>query len=474
MNNITLFDTILKYFLIQNKNNSFSFADLEESIVNFGDNTTLNLYKYIIEKIDLDFKYSDERKEKYDIKETYSRTLLTSIGPLNLSLTRYKDKDTGKSYYYTREILNMIPYQRLTLTAEYKIVKYAMEFNMAQAGRLAIRNHEVSRSLVAKIVKNLKGSLHEKPPEKKKFIKVIYVEVDEVHANLQNKNKQKGEPSKNKICLCMYVHEGYVNENSKRKVKKNPHYFSSAELSYEELYEVVYEYIDSHYILNKEVTIFISGDGGRGIKTYNSAFPTAIYVSDHFHYKKHMKTIFKNQNNIIKFADEYIRNNNIEAFKELIKIQIQKYPEQKKPILMIQKLFLSNIEGIKNQNHPLYKAHCSMEGTISSKYARYITSSPYAFSIQGLANKLKLLTLKANKHELTFDDYIMLKYSSDEQKEIVDKIKKLVNIKCSINLYDKPRETYIPTAPKFKLDDISLEDYKNNLIKSRNQFPLLY
>ena len=52
-----------------------------------------------------------------------------------------------------------------------------------------------------------------------------------------------------------------------------------------------------------------------------------------------------------------------------------------------QTLFLNNLDGIKNQHHELYYCHCSMEGHVSNKYARYITSFPYAFSIDELENK---------------------------------------------------------------------------------------
>ena len=474
MNNITLFDTFLKYFLKENANSPLSFSNLEKNIVDFGDKSILNFYKYIIEKIDLDYKNSNERKEKYYVKETYSRTLLTSLGPLTLSLTRYKHKETGKSYCYTRECLNILPYQRLTHFAEYKLVKNSIEYNMSQAARITFRNHEVSRSLVSRLIGKLNGSIHENVPLKKKFVKVIYIEVDEIHANLQNKKKDKDEPSKNKVCPVMYVHEGYVNENAKRKVKKNCHYFATADLSYEQLYDVVYEYIDSHYILNNDVTIFISGDGGSGIKTYSSAFPTAIYVSDRFHYKKKMKVIFKTEKRILKFADSYIRNNNLTAFQQLIDIQIKKYPFQKEVIQKAKDYIINNIEGIKNQDHPLYKAPCSMEGTISSKYARYITSSPYAFSQKGLKNKLKMLTLRANKHELTFDDFIMLKYSTDEQTEIVNKINELVNIKSKIKLKNEIGTSFVPTVKSFKLDDITLNDYVSNLIKNRRQIKFIF
>lgn len=474
MNNITFFQSYLKYFLEKIGDISLSFANLEDNIVKFTDETALDFYKFIIEKIDLDYKNSDERKEKYVVKETYSRTLLTSLGPITLSLTRYKDRETGKSYCYTRDILNILPYQRLTIYAKYKLVKNSTEFNMSQAARNGIRNHEVSRSTVSRLVGKLHGSVHERKPEKKKFINVIYIEVDEIHANLQNKNKKKNDLPKNKICPVMCVHEGYINENAKRKVKKNTHYFSSAKLTYENLYDVVYEYIDSHYILNENVTIFISGDGGKGIKTYDTAFPTAIYVADRFHYKKKMKVIFKTENSILKIADEYIRNNNINDFQKLVNIQLEKYPDQKDSVEKCKKYILNNVDAIKNQDHPLYKAPCSMEGTISSKYARYITSSPYSFSLNGLENKLKILTLRANKHELTFDDFIMLSYSSDEQLEIVNKINELMNIKSKINLTDKTKDSFVPTTRPFKLDDLPLNDYVTNLTTPRKDTKLLF
>ena len=54
-----------------------------------------------------------------------------------------------------------------------------------------------------------------------------------------------------------------------------------------------------------------------------------------------------------------------------------------------------------------------MEGHVNQAFARYITSSPYGFSQQGLENKLKLLVYHANKHELTIEDYYNLKYGNN-------------------------------------------------------------
>ena len=89
---------------------------------------------------------------------------------------------------------------------------------------------------------------------------------------------------------------------------------------------------------------------------------------------------------------------------------------------------IDNLEGIKNQDDNDYKVSCSMEGHVNQAFARYITSSPYGFSRQGLENKLKLLVYKANKIDLTINDYFDLKYGIDNHKEIVNNINSLTNI----------------------------------------------
>lgn len=70
-----------------------------------------------------------------------------------------------------------------------------------------------------------------------------------------------------------------------------------------------------------------------------------------------------------------------------------------------------------------------MEGHVNQGFARYITSSPYGFSEQGLENKLKLLVYHANKHDLTIEDYCNLKYGNNSYKDINIRIRKLCNIK---------------------------------------------
>ena len=396
--------------------------NLESKIRDVGDLFTLRLYETFLNYFDEQFKNKKERKEEYNIKETRERTLITSIGVIKVNSTSYKNKNTKEYYVPLRDILHLKPYQKLTNEAEYQLVKYAMNENMSQSARHALRNTVVSRSTVSKKIKVLDGSINEVIAKSTNQPDILYIEMDEIHANLQ-----KGG---NKICPCAIVHEGYEENFTKRKKLKNVHYFASSKLTYEELWEVIFDYVNQKYDMDKFKVIFISGDGAPGIKSYTNCFPNAKFVLDPFHYlRKHLKYIFKNDIELRNIADDYIRNDLIDDFKLLVESQIKNYPEQEKYMKENMNYIINNLEGIKNQKDDNYKVHCSMEGHVNQAFAKYITSSPYGFSEQGLENKLKLLVYHANKHELTIEDYYNLKYGNNNYEEININVRKLCNIK---------------------------------------------
>lgn len=402
--------------------NNLSPFNLESKIRDVGDTFTLKLYESFLNYIDEKFKYSEERKKLYYIKQTRKRTLITSIGCIIVNSTSYVHRYSKQRFVLLREILALKPYQRLTNEAEYQLIKYAMEENMSQSARHALRNTIISRSTVSKKISALDGSINDVIHKSTNQPSVLYIEMDEIHANLQHGGNQ--------ICPCAIVHEGYKEDFVKRKQLNNIRYFASSYLSYEELWEVVFDYVSKRYEIDKFDVIFVSGDGAPGIKNYTNCFPKAKFVLDPFHYiKKHLNYIFKNNLVLRNMADGYIRNDLIDDFKLLVQSQIKQYPHQEKYMKEHMNCILNNLEGIKNQQHKDYKVHCSMEGHINQAFARYITSSPYGFSKRGLENKLKLLVYHANKHELTIEDYYNLKYGTDSYKETNININKLTNIK---------------------------------------------
>lgn len=440
--------------------------NLESKIRNVGDTFTLNLYESFLNYIDDKFKNSKERKLNYNIKETRKKALITSLGYIVVNSTSYIDKRTKERFVLLREILHLKPYQRLTNEAEYQIIKYAMCENMSQSARHALRNTPISRSTVSKKMAKLDGSINETIIRCTNQPDVLYIEMDEIHANLQHGG--------NKICPCAIVHEGYEETFVKRKKLKNIRYFASSKLTYEELWEVIFDYVDKKYDIRLFKTIFVSGDGASGIKNYTNCFPDAKFVLDPFHYiKKHLKYIFKDDINLRNFADSYIRNDLIDDFKYLADCQIEKYPEQTTYMKEHMNYILSNLEGIKNQKDPLYKCHCSMEGHINQGFARFITSSPYGFSKQGLENKFKLLVYHNNKHDLTIEDYYNLKYGTNSYDEINIKINKLTNIKYDQKLSSNNSSEYILDTKLPILDSPSENNKLKELTSIRQQIYII-
>ncbi len=450
---IPLISEITNTFNETFKNNVNPF-NLESKIKEVGDTFTLKLYESFLNYFDESFKKSKQRKKEFNIKETRQRTLITSVGFITINSTSYINKNSKERYVPLRDILHLNPYQRLTNEAEYQLIKYAMEENMSQSARHALRNTQISRSTVSKKIAKLDGSIVENITKSTNQPDVLYIEMDEIHANLQ-----KGG---NKICPCAIVHEGYEEIFVKRKKLKNIHYFASSKLTYEELWEVIFDYVNKKYDIDRFRTIFVSGDGASGIKNYTNCFPNAKFVLDPFHYfKKNLNYIFKDDIDLRNIADSYIRNDLIDDFKTLVNYQIKLYPEQEKHMKEHMNYILNNIEGIKNQNNENYKVHCSMEGHVNQAFARYITSSPYGFSEQGLQNKLKLLVYHANKHELTIEDYYNLKYGINSYEDINIKIKNLCNIKYNQKLTSNHSLEYSINASLSKL--YSAED--NNYLK---------
>jgi hypothetical protein len=446
---------------------SLNAFNLESKIRDAGDSFTLKLYEDLLNYIDDRFKWSNERKKAYTIKQTTTKTLVTSIGVIRVNSTSYYSKDTHKRYVLLRDLLKLKPYQRLTNEAEYQLIKYAMSENMSQSAKHALRNIVVSRSTVSKKIAKLDGSIDEIITKSTNQPETLYIEMDEIHANLQ-----KGG---NKICPCAIVHEGYEESFVKRKQLKNIHYFASSKLSYVELWEVIFDYVDKKYDINKFKNIFVSGDGAPGIKDYENCFPNAIFVLDSFHYqKKHLQYIFKDDTSLKKIADDYIRNDLIKDFKYLVKCQIDKYPEQEKCMKEHMNYILNNLDGIKNQDNPNYICRCSMESHVNQAFARHITSSPYGFSEQGLNNKLKLLVYHANKHELTIQDYYNLKYGLDYYNEVNINIKKLTDFKYKcVPPKSNSLECDINTASIPTLDCPIDNDKLKNLITPRHDIYII-
>ena len=389
------------------------------------------------------------------------RTLITSLGLITFNKTYYKSKTkiNGKHEYYSylEDCLGVSKWAKMTLAAEVKLINNALENGYSWSGNNYIPNYIISRQTISSKIKGINYN-HQEDIKKKETSNVIYIEADEVHANLQSIEKR----IKNRIVPVILTHEGHKEDFVKKKQLKEQHYIASSILKTDKLWNEAYKYLDNKYDLNKEPTIFISGDSGPWIKGFDIAFPKAIYVLDSFHYfNKKPDYIFKKEPLITSIADSYLRNRMIDEFKVLVKVQIGKYPGQKKDMIKTQKFLIENIEGIINQRHPLYKCPCSMEGHISNKYAKFITSRPHSYSEDGLENIVQLLTMKANNIKLTEEIYHQFKNGESTYKKLNlekfvtnfrNQANKIINNNLKYNIEHTIDNSNFTTKDNYRLD----------------------
>ena len=420
MNILSLFQSFVNHFQ-GFLSDSISFHDLEDKISYSTNSLNINTLKDILESIDLEYKNSDERKAKYYVQSTRERTLITSLGLLTFNKTYYRSKkkenDKYIFYSYLEDYLGIDKWAKMTLKAETNLINNATENGMSWAARNTIPRYVITRQTISTKVKNINYNLDIDIPRVKYIPKILYIEADEVHANLQRKKKLKGK-KKNKVVPVILTHEGHKEDFIKKKELLNTHYIASSILKNDKLWNETYKYLDKRYDLERIEYLFISGDGAPWIKGYMEAFPNAIYVIDKFHYRKALNYIFKRDSFITNLADSYLRNKMIYEFKALVQLQIKLHSNQRKDMIKNQKYLINNIEGIINQHHPMYKCPASMEGHISNKYARFITSRPHAYSVDGLENTVQLLTMKANNINLTEELYHQFKYGNSSYKEL--------------------------------------------------------
>lgn len=440
MNIISLFNSFVNHLNKILENNLF-LHELEHNISNSTNTLNLDILANILEYLDLEYKNSKERKELYYVQQIRSRTLITSLGLITFNKTYYKSKKkvNGKYQYYSylEDYLGIDKWAKMSLSAEVNLINNALDNGISWSSKNSIPNYEVSRQTISTKIKSINYNYVE-PLTIRKTPKVLYIEADEVHANIQSRSPG----IKNKIVPVILTHEGHKENFVNKKQLKNTHYIASSILKTDKLWEETYRYLDSTYDLSKIEKIFLSSDGGSWITNYDIAFPNIIFVLDSFHYKKSLNYIFKKEPMLTEIADNYLRNKMIDEFKLLVKAQCQLYPDQKNMMLKQQKYLLNHIDGIINQQHPDYKCHCSMEGHISNKYAKFITSRPHAYSFDGLENTVQLLTMKANNIKLTEEIYYKFKTDEATYKKLnLEKI--ITNFRNQANkIYDNDLKYY--------------------------------
>lgn len=244
---------------------------------------------------------SVKRRIHWQIKDRSEKHLLTSLGTISFTHTRFEHKTTGEMAYLLDRILGLSPHTRLSEDAKASILEEAAQSSYEKASQLSGGEGRVSKETVMRHVHGIHVPSYKKEEGlEKRRVKYLYVEADEDHIALQFHEKKgdvkrgKGHGDNGQIIKLVYVHEGYKDPDAKRKELKEVMYFGGlySGKENEKLWREVKDYIEGRYETEAIERIYFQSDGGSWMKK-GIEMLGAVYVVDEFHMKKYVKRMLR-------------------------------------------------------------------------------------------------------------------------------------------------------------------------------------
>ncbi len=377
---------------------------LTEELHNLG----LCMIKESLENMDIMLQKSSIRLNHWVVESHELKQLLTSLGTVTFKKTLFTNKETGTSEYLLDRILGLERNERITEDAEVKMLEESVQTSYKRGGEETSLTTQVSRETVKNKIHRLNFPKSKEYPEKKKEVEYLYLEADEDHISLQFREKKgdliKNENHQKNNCLLtklVYVHEGIEKETpqSKRHKLVNPYYFCGVSRGEgnNAFWDEVYQYLYSHYDLEKVKKIYLNADGGGWIKSGMKRIAGITYVLDEFHLEKYLTKLTSHMKDSREDACNELRAAiKSKTKKEFIEITdrlegclkeetgLKRIAESKDYIISnwtAAKLRLKHKEGVMGS---------STEGHVSHILSSRMSSRPMGWSIEGATKMSKL------------------------------------------------------------------------------------
>ena len=349
------------------------------------------ILQMVLEELDREIKADKDRKKEWAVvRKDDAKGLLTPFGMVTYSRTYYQHKESKEYAYLVDRKAGIKANSRISesLKAELVDSSAVMSYENATKERSRYnRELKVSKQTVGSCIKEFKAQ--EPPvPEKKKKVKVLYIEADEDHIKVRGKKKKS-------MAKLVYIHEGTTGE--KRKILINTRHFTTVTKKPDDFWYEIAEYIYQHYDIDYIEQIYFSADGANWIKAGLDYIYDAIFILDKFHLNKCIKAATEHAKELKSPVYRGIYGLNQEkVLSNLRKAHQQAEGEaRQKRILETARYIRNNWEGIEAQvKHP--KVGCSAEGHVSHVLSARMSSRPMAWSLAGAEGMTQIRAVKAN------------------------------------------------------------------------------
>ena len=171
---------------------------------------------------------SRKRRLYWQMKDRSRKSILTPVGSIRFTRTRFLNKETVETAYLLDRILGWEPHTRISDGVKAGMLEVAAQGSYENAGESSCQGEDrVNRNTVMRQVRGtaVLPEGREEASEKRKA-EYLYVEADEDHIALQYKEKKgdvrryKGHADNGQIVKLVYVHEGYADGGEDKKGKR--------------------------------------------------------------------------------------------------------------------------------------------------------------------------------------------------------------------------------------------------------------
>ena len=419
-------ETYLKDMLLPraSKGDALTWPKLIESMCKKTEEEIRNQLVEYLEEMDRKFRYSEDRLNKYYVKNTRKRTLITMYGEITFRRTQYINLSTKKSYCYVDDKLGIDSRVRYTNdVAAYCFEAYADENSMIKVGKEVGNlihakfsldkndDYAIPRQTIQRMLKRVKAT-YIKPLQEKKRVEDIYILMDEKYLPDHNDPNKPGSKKKKKMTKVAMVVEGLDTSNKRHK------YLG---VSFCSLYKGDFslrllEHLNDRYDLEYLKHIHVLADGGTWIKTVSDeiSVPNAKLTKYlcKFHFHQALNRIFPIKD-IYDLAIDYIYhdkqedlyelfNATLKSIKEELNINTKEDEESSSRYTNLK----NNINYIKNNYSEimnmisLENMNCAMEQCISHHICSEFSNVPKVYSGDNLNLYLSMRDNYRNKENI--------------------------------------------------------------------------
>lgn len=378
------------------------------------------VFQKLLEDIDV-WIMENRDHTRYKYKEKQEASIDTVFGPVTISRRKYQDREKETRVALLDQYLQFKGDDSLSPYLAELAVDWAVRGPSYRDARDRLQqllgyqamSHEQIRQKALQVQK----VDHTVDEAERKKVDTLFLEVDGIHASLQDGKK------KNREVKVGIAHEGWEKRHPRSKEHElvNKTYYHTLEDG-ETFWEGFSKQLYEQYDIDENTPIVINGDGAPWINGGTQYLPQAIYNYDRYHLKKWIKQALSNRSKKERRKTYLAADDNdpaalLAAIAEAEKAEVDE--DRKSEITKLRTFVLEHQEAFRDYRERLQEKGVQTDwmrpmGSAESNmnfFSRRLKKSGYSWSVDGLSAMVRGII---HRFDGTLEEALQIRTSSND------------------------------------------------------------